>query len=133
MYRPHHSDRRPPAERVTTPAAETGPAAVQAAEDDFESAVFSVADRPVGLAPSGSIDISLDELSLCEADPLGLVVLIRWRFLMKAGLPCTAEGLWASLTESGKTGADGESPVRLDDVTRALEFLDRNGALGVSR
>ncbi|MFH8886690.1 ABC transporter related protein [Streptomyces californicus] len=64
MYRPHHPDRRPPAERVTTQAAKTE---------------------------------------------------------------------WASLTESGKIGADGENPVRLDEVTRALAFLDRNGVLAVSR
>lgn len=37
MYHPHYPDRRPWAEHVTTPAAETGPA------------VFTVADRTVGL------------------------------------------------------------------------------------
>ncbi|MEV7488888.1 ABC transporter related protein [[Kitasatospora] papulosa] len=32
-------------------------------------------------------------------------------------------------TERGVRDADGESPLLLDDVTRALAFLDRNGAL----
>lgn len=50
MYRPHHPDRRPPAQPVATQATETGPA-----EDNFENAV------------------DLGQL-LCSAEPLRLAV-----------------------------------------------------------
>ncbi|MEU3978233.1 hypothetical protein [Streptomyces bacillaris] len=116
MYRPHHPDRRPPAERVPIPVAETSPAAVQAAEDSF--------DR------SDAVYYSLDDLRLCSTEPLRLVVLMHWRFRTLDGLPCAPEDVWASLTEQRILDADGASPVRLDDVARALAFLDSHGALG---
>ncbi|MEU5449959.1 hypothetical protein [Streptomyces californicus] len=116
MYRPHHPDRRPTAEHVTTPAALAGPAAVRAAEDSF--------DR------SDAVYYSRDDLRLCSAEPLRLVVLMHWRFRMKDGLPCAPEDICASLTEQGILDADGTSPVRLEDVARALAFLDGHGALG---
>ncbi|MFD9235683.1 hypothetical protein ACFWB3_10425 [[Kitasatospora] papulosa] len=119
MHRPHHPERRPSA--ISS--------AAQAAEDDFENAVFTVADPPVVTNPADAVDLSFDELRLCGAEPLRLVVLLNWRFRAKDGLPCAPEDIWASLTERGVRDADGERPLLLDDVTRALAFLDRNGAL----
>ncbi|MER6655235.1 hypothetical protein ABT248_32440 [Streptomyces sp. NPDC000971] len=120
MHRPHHPERRPSAFS----------SAAQAAEDDFENAVFTVADPPVVTNPADAVDLSFDELRLCGAEPLRLVVLLNWRFRAKDGLPCAPEDIWASLTERGILDVDGESPLLLDDVTRALAFLERNGALG---
>ncbi|HBF80263.1 MAG TPA: hypothetical protein DD420_10165 [Streptomyces sp.] len=123
MCRPHHPDRRPPAEHVTTPAP----------EDDFGNAVFTVADLPPDIDTSDAITISLDDMRLCGAEPLRLVVLMAWRFRARDGLPCGPEAIWASLTKRGTLDADGMSPLHLDDVTRVLAFLDRSGVLVVPR
>ncbi|WP_331724902.1 hypothetical protein OHB07_39320 (plasmid) [Streptomyces sp. NBC_00111] len=120
MHRPHHPERRPSA--ISS--------AAQAAQDDFENAVFIGADRPVVTDDANAVNLSFEELQLCGAEPLGLVVLLNWRFRTEDGLPCAPEDIWASLAERGILDADGESPLLLDDVTRALAFLDRSGALG---
>lgn len=133
MYRPHHPDRRSPAERVTAPAAEAGPAAAHAAEDDFENVVFTVADPPVVTDPAKAVKLGFDEMQVCGAEPLRLVVLMAWRIRTKDGLPCAPEDIWAALTEQGILDGDGESPLLLDDVTRVLAFLDHSGFLVVAQ
>ncbi|MFI2620569.1 hypothetical protein [Streptomyces sp. NPDC018584] len=96
------------------------------AEDEFANAVFVRADEPNDEA---GIGITREELRMCAAAPLRLVVLMHWRLREMEGQPRTAEAIWAKLTELGMYSDDGETPVRLGEVGDAVRFLLSQGVI----
>ncbi|MFG3399159.1 hypothetical protein [Streptomyces parvus] len=78
---------------------------------------------------AAEVTVSRDELELCAAQPLRLLVLMYWRCRAEGGLPRTAHDIWASLLSVEARSADGPGPVRLEAVQEALDFLEDSGAL----
>ncbi|MCD9904690.1 hypothetical protein LUR56_40485 [Streptomyces sp. MT29] len=77
------------------------------------------------------VTVTREELELCAAQPLRLLVLMYWRCRAEGGLPRTAHDLWASLLSVEARSADGAGPVRLEAVQEALGFLESMGMLSV--
>jgi hypothetical protein len=98
----------------------------QLSEDDFDNAVFVLANEP---AEEGGITITPRDLQPCAPEPLRLMVLMHWRIREQDGQPRSAEAIWSTLTEIGVYGSDGETPVALDDVRQAVDFLTAEGLL----
>ncbi|MEU5314433.1 hypothetical protein [Streptomyces sp. NPDC021562] len=93
-------------------------------DDDFENAVFVLADEP---REENGVRITAADLQLCAPVPLRLAVLLHWRTREQEGQPCSAEAIWSALTELGMYGDDGMTPVALDDVRAAVQFLLAEG------
>jgi hypothetical protein len=96
----------------------------QTSGEDFDNAVFVLADEP---EEEGGLPITLQEFRLCAPEPMRLMVLVHWRAREQDGEPCSTESIWSKLAEMGVHGSDGETPVRLDEVRQAVEFLLSQG------
>ncbi|MEU0034645.1 hypothetical protein [Streptomyces sp. NPDC006333] len=88
--------------------------------DDFENAVFVRVDEPD--EPDG-IRITYPEFLLCSPVPLRMMVLLHWRHRERAGEARTAESIWSTLTGLGVLSSDGESPLTVEEVREAVDFL----------
>lgn len=91
-------------------------------EGGFASAVIVRADEPDDDTGDG-IRVTRGEFELCAPDPLRLMVLLHWRGREQDGRPRSAEAIWSALTELGVCSDDGESPVSLEEVRQAVDFL----------
>ncbi|MFF9594250.1 hypothetical protein ACF1FX_34595 [Streptomyces sp. NPDC014646] len=110
-----------------TPQDPSAAADQEMSEEDFANAVFVRADEPEDDAADG-VTITRDEFCLCAPEPLRLVVLMHWRLREQDGRPRTAGAIYAQLTELGMHGDDGV-PVRLNEVTAAVDFLHSQGVI----
>lgn len=126
MQRPHHPLRRPPANSRAVPYRDelaTPPPGPEPRKHSSGRHRWTMA---------AEVTVSREELELCAAQPLRLLVLMYWRCRAEGGLPRTAHDIWASLLSVEARSADGAGPVRLEAVQEALAFLEGSGVLSVS-
>lgn len=98
----------------------TGEQAEQLLKEAFESAVFVLADEP---EEEDGIPVTLTDFQLCAPEPLRLLVLMHWRVREQDGQLRSAETIWSTLAKMGVHSGDGESPVGLEEVQQAVDFL----------
>lgn len=97
--------------------------------DGFENAVFVRADEP---AETDGITITYPEFLLCSPVPLRMMVLLHWRSREQDGQLRTAESIWSTLTDLGVFSSDGESPLALEEVRQAVDFLLAEGLVATA-
>ncbi|WP_326701870.1 hypothetical protein OG909_32730 (plasmid) [Streptomyces sp. NBC_01754] len=61
---------------------------------------------------ASEVAVSREELELCAAQPLRLLVLMYWRCRAEGGLPRTAHDIWASLLAAEVRSAAGAGSSR---------------------